>query len=94
MSTGFDFDDLLMDPYSSGRHAQPQALPDTVPIPLPPDPPQTEPEPTPMPVKVSETCGICGSSLALEWGGRLDTLRVLRDWRATHRCHPDSTTGD
>lgn len=80
------FDDVLLGRDVLGRHA----MPDTEPIPLPPDPPQEDLEFAPMPVRVSETCGTCGSSLALEWGGRADTLRVLRDWRETHRCAPST----
>ena len=75
----------------SGRHARGEDTADTEPIPLPPDPLQTEGEGAPMPVKVAERCGACGSSLSLEWSGRVDTLRVLRDWRATHRCRPESS---
>jgi hypothetical protein len=39
-----------------------------------------------MAVKATEICGPCGSTLSVEWIGRTDTLRVIREWRTGHRC--------
>lgn len=74
-------------PNGHPRRLLPVATPATEPIPVM-DPVPTPHEPMPVAVKASETCGPCGSTFALEWVGRLETLTAIRDWRRNHRCEP------
>jgi hypothetical protein len=74
----------LTQPYGLSRHLLPVPTP-TDPIPVL-DPGPMSHEPLMPPVKAAETCGPCGSTFSVEWVGRTDTLKVIRDWRRTHRC--------
>lgn len=85
----------LTQPYGLSRNLLPGPLTPTEPLPV--IEPQLEPLDAPasvlVAVKAQETCGPCGSSLAVEWVGRTDTLTVIREWRMSHRCEPPAPDG-
>jgi hypothetical protein len=88
----------LMPPYGISRHLLPGPPTPTEPIPVI-DPTPTPPTPTvhlqpvPVAVKAAEVCGPCGSTFSVDWIGRTDALKVLREWRSGHRCSSPEPDG-